>query len=110
MITFAPETLQTYLNMTTIELRTSIAADLDRMSVEMLESVSRYVRRLRRHARPARRTAVGTSTQVTADTVPTDLAMQLTPRVQRFMRGNPWHITDEELDRLRYEYLTEKYK
>ena len=36
--------------------------------------------------------------------------MQLTPRVQRFMRGTPWHITDEELDRLRYEYLNEKYK
>ena len=33
--------------MTTIELRTSIAADLDQMSVEMLESVSRYVSRLR---------------------------------------------------------------
>ncbi len=37
--------------MTTVELRTSIAADLDQMSVEMLESVSRYVRRLR-YARP----------------------------------------------------------
>ena len=32
--------------MTTIELRTSIAAELDQMSVEMLESVSRYVKRL----------------------------------------------------------------
>ena len=98
--------------MTTIELRTSITADLDQMSVEMLESVSRYVRRLRRHARPARRSAVGTSVPKTktVETVPADLAMQLTPRVQRFMRGNPWHISDEELDRLRYEYLTEKYK
>lgn len=38
--------------MTTVELRTSITADLDQMSVEMLESVSRYVRRLRRHVRP----------------------------------------------------------
>lgn len=37
--------------MTTIELRTSIASDLDQMSVEMLESVSRYVKRLRRHTR-----------------------------------------------------------
>jgi len=43
--------------MTTIELRTSIAADLDQMSVEMLESVSRYVRRLRRRTRPVRRPA-----------------------------------------------------
>lgn len=37
--------------MTTIELRTNIAADLDQMSVEMLESVSRYVRRLRHRSR-----------------------------------------------------------
>ena len=98
--------------MTTIELRTSIAADLDQMSVEMLESVSRYVRRLRRHARPARKTAIETSVPKTtsAESVPADLATELTPRVQRFMRGNPWNITDEELDRLRYEYLTEKYK
>lgn len=43
--------------MTTIELRTSIVADLDQMSAEMLENVSRYVRRLHRHARPARRPA-----------------------------------------------------
>ena len=41
--------------MTTVELRTSIAAELDQMSVEMLESVSRYVSRLRRRARPSRR-------------------------------------------------------
>jgi hypothetical protein len=31
--------------MTTLELRTSIKADLDQMSVEMLENVSRYVKR-----------------------------------------------------------------
>ena len=41
--------------MTTVELRTSIMADLDKMSAEMLESVSLYVKRLRRHARLARR-------------------------------------------------------
>ena len=40
--------------MTTIELRTSIAADLDQMSVEMLESVSRYVSRLRHRSRSVR--------------------------------------------------------
>ena len=34
--------------MTAIELRTSIAADLEQMSLEMLENVSRYVKRLRR--------------------------------------------------------------
>lgn len=37
--------------MTSVELRTSIVEELDHMSVEMLENVSRYVRRLRRHAR-----------------------------------------------------------
>lgn len=39
--------------MTTIELKTSIAADLEQMSLEMLESVSRYVKRLRMHPRAA---------------------------------------------------------
>ena len=37
--------------MTTIELRTSIVSDLDQMSVEMLENVSRYVKRLRQRSR-----------------------------------------------------------
>ena len=97
--------------MTTIELRTSITADLDQMSIEMLESVSRYVRRLRHPARPARKaTAVTPPAAAPAEIVSPATATQLTPRVQRFMRGNPWHISDEELDRLRYEYLTEKYK
>jgi len=44
--------------MTTVELRTSIMADLDQMSVEMLEDVSHYVKRLRRVARPAHRKTV----------------------------------------------------
>ena len=43
--------------MTTVELRTSIAAELDQMSAEMLESVSRYVSRLRRRVRTVRREA-----------------------------------------------------
>ena len=42
---------------TTVELRSSIVAELDQMSVEMLESVSHYVRRLRRHARTVNKTA-----------------------------------------------------
>ena len=33
--------------MTTVELRTSIVAELDQMSAEMLESVQHYVKRLR---------------------------------------------------------------
>ena len=43
--------------MTTVELRTSIAAELDQMSAEMFESVSRYVSRLRRRVRTVRREA-----------------------------------------------------
>lgn len=41
--------------MTAVELKTSIMADLDQMSVEMLEDVSHYVKRLRRVSRPAHR-------------------------------------------------------
>jgi len=89
--------------MTTLELRTSIVAELDQMSVEMLESVQHYVRHLRRHARPTRRA----STNKVKTTTETD---EFTPRVMRFKRGNPWYATDEEVDRLRYEYLTEKFK
>jgi hypothetical protein len=91
--------------MTTIELRTSIAAELDHMSVEMLESVSRYVKRLRHHSRPAKHTVQGRCTEST-DAV----ASGLSPRVLQFQRGNPWYATDEEVDKLRQEYLTEKYK
>jgi len=40
--------------MTTVELKMSIAAELDQMSAEMLERVSRYVSRLRRRNRTAR--------------------------------------------------------
>ena len=89
--------------MTTVELRSSIVADLDQMSVEMLENVQHYVRRLRHHARPTRRPSA-TKAEVTAETE------EFTPRVMRFKRGNPWYATDEEVDRLRYEYLTEKFK
>ncbi len=76
--------------MTTVELRTSIVAELDQMSVEMLESVQHYVR--------------ATKAEAKAET------KEFTPRVMRFKRGNPWYATDEEVDRLRYEFLTEKFK
>jgi hypothetical protein len=89
--------------MTILELRTSIVAELDQMSVEMLESVQHYVRRLRRHARP-NRSASATKVKTTTETE------EFTPRVMRFKRGNPWYATDEEVDRLHYEYLTEKFK
>ena len=40
--------------MTTIELRTSISADLDLLSPEMLENVSRYVKRLAHRSRSSK--------------------------------------------------------
>ena len=78
-------------------------AELDQMSVEMLESVSHYVKRLRHHARPTRRVSTTKSNTTTE-------AEEFTPRVMRFKRGNPWYASDEEVDRLRYDYLTEKFK
>ena len=39
--------------MTTLELKTSIVADLDQMSVEMLKNVSHYVKKLRQRPRSA---------------------------------------------------------
>ena len=57
------------------------------------------VARLRRNVSVARETEI--------ESIDT---LELTPRVQRFKRGNPWNVSDEELDRLRYEYLTEKYR
>ena len=89
--------------MTTIELKRSILAELDQMSLEMLENVSYYVRRLSRHARNTRKT-------VSKEDVSDVDSREITPRVMRFKKGNPWYATDEEVNRLRYEYLTEKYK
>ena len=86
--------------MTTIELRASIAADLEQMSVEMLESVSRYVKRLRQRTRTAK---VGEN--ATAEKNSTGI----TPGVARLRTGHSLDVTDEELDQMRYEYLMEKY-
>ena len=90
--------------MTTVELRTSIVEELNQMSDDMLQSVSHYVKRLRRHAR--RTTGNPTSTAA----APTAEGEVFTPRVMRFKRGNPWYATDEEVNSLLHEYLTEKYK
>ena len=81
--------------MTTLELRTSIVAELDQMSVEMLESVQHYVRRLRRHA--------CTDKTATKEEVP-DIVLSLL--------GAGTHVADDDLNaRKAYnEYLEEKYK
>ena len=64
---------------------------------------------MRRRPHPVRRTAAKkmSSASKTEETSSTE---EFTPRVMRFKRGNPWYATDDEVDRLRYEYLTEKYK
>ena len=91
--------------MTTVELRTSITAELEHMSVEMLESVSRYMKRLQHRPRIIKRNARSRRAE-SAEVVATGLS----PRVLQFQRGNPWYATDEDVDTLRQEYLTQKYK
>ncbi len=82
--------------MTTVELRTSIVAELDQMSVEMLESVQHYVRHLRRHARTVNKTA----------------AKEEVPDRVLSLLGAGTHVDDNDLNaRKAYnEYLEEKYK
>lgn len=65
--------------MTTLELRTSIAAELDHMSVEMLENVSRYVRRLRRRS-------CGVSSQAEEVRMKRDAALQFVKTLS--VKGN----------------------
>ena len=106
--TFVARIILKFSFMTTVELRTSIMAELDKMNVDMLESVSHYVSRLRRHARPVRKaTAEQNTTLAKPDTAVEK--EEFTPRVMQFKRNNPWYASDEEVDRLRYEYLTKKY-
>ena len=82
--------------MTTVELRSSIMAELDQMSIEMLENVSHYVRRLRRHARTANKTD----------------AKEEVPDIVLSLLGAGTPVADDDLNaRKAYnEYLEEKYK
>ena len=84
--------------MTTIELRTSILADLDQMNVEMLENVSRYVKRLRRHAMPVRH-----AKQATDDDLP-DVVLSL------IGAGEPVAEDDLNARDAYHLYLMEKYQ
>ena len=36
--------------------------------------------------------------------------IEITPKVARLRTGHSWNISDDELDKVRYEYLAEKYK
>ena len=82
--------------MTTVELRTSILAELDQMSIEMLENVSHYVRRLRRHSRTVNKT-------VAKEEVP-DIVLSL------LGAGSPVANDDLNARKAYNEYLEEKYK
>ena len=64
---------------------------------------------MRRRTHSVRRTVTKKTTSA-SKTDDTSSAEEFTPRVMRFKRGNPWYATDEEVDRLRYEYITEKHK
>jgi hypothetical protein len=94
--TFAAGNDSDIIVMTTVELRTSIVEELNQMSDEMLQSVSHYVKRLRRHARPVSKVA-------DKDNVP-DIVLSL------LGAGVP--VAEDDLDaRAAYnEYLKEKYQ
>ena len=83
--------------MTTLELRTSIAANLDQMSVEMLESVSRYISRLCSRSR-------STMPQTTTTQQRRDAAMQFVKSLS-VSGGNPVPADERGIDAL----LEEKY-
>ncbi len=68
--------------MTTVELRSSIMADLDQMSVEMLENVQHYVRRLRHHARTVNKAA----------------AKEEVPDIVLSLLGAGTHVADDDLN------------
>ena len=48
--------------------------------------------------------------QAAAENNPATAANLVTPNVLRFQRGNPWIVTDEEVDEMRYEHLKAKYQ
>lgn len=36
--------------------------------------------------------------------------IKITPTVARLKTGHSWNVSDDELDKIRYEYLMDKYK
>ena len=96
MLTFANR-IRKIIIMTTVELKTSIAAELEQMNVEMLESVSRYVRRLRRRSRSV-------APQLTARQHKREAAM-LFVKTLSVQGGNPVPVDERGIDAL----VNEKY-
>ena len=85
-----------FIIMTTVELRRSIIAELDQMSLEMMESVSQYVKRLRRRAHPTHQVAAN-------ETVP-DIVLSL------LGAGEPVAEDDLNTCEAYNAYLEEKHK
>ena len=85
-----------FIIMTTVELRRSIIADLDQMSLEMMESVSHYVKRLRRRARSTH--------QVAANEAVPDIVLSL------LGAGEPVAEDDLNAREAYNQYLEEKHK
>ena len=66
---------------------------------------------LRQFISPAKAESTAKTSDITPSVVQlTGKPRNITPRVQRFKRGNPWHVSDEEVDKMRHEYLMEKYQ
>ena len=66
---------------------------------------------LRQLISPAKAETTAMTSDITPSAVQhTAKPRDITPRVQRFKRGNPWLVSDEEIDKMRHEYLMEKYQ
>ena len=77
---------------------------IQEMSMEQKLALIAFLINTMQHEEKKTSSEKADKTEVVAETE------EFSPRVMRFKRGNPWYATDEEVDKLRYEYLMEKYK
>ena len=84
--------------MTALELRTTINADLDVMSVDMLENVSKYIGRLASHVRNRKN----------ATTAITPRKVTISNRIRQ-MSGHFAVPADADVKALKADVLTDKY-
>ena len=84
--------------MTTIELKSSIASDLDLLTDEMLEKVSLFVKQLVTNVKSGH----------AASTTSKRKTIEITPGVARLIAGRRMHLSDEERDKIRYEHIKKK--
>ena len=84
--------------MTALELRTTINADLDIMSVDMLENISKYVGRLASHVRNRKN----------ATTAITPRKVRISNRIRQ-MSGRFDVPADADVKAIKADVLTDKY-